>query len=201
MTTAVDSEAFEAAHARLRADPSLQFSMPVEKPEPPPAWLEGLIKFFVDNGDVIRPVFYTLLAALGLWLAWLIGKPLYRRWQERRPGEPRAEAEWRPEASAARKLLEEADALAREGRFGEAAHLLLFRSIEDIHAKAPDVVQPALTSREIARAERLPDAARGPFGTIAALVERSLFAGRPLDASGWSEARTAYADFAGMGWK
>lgn len=197
-TVAVDSKAFEAAHARLRADPSLQFDMKPEVRDPPPAWLEAVIRFLADNGHVIKPLFYALLIALALWLAWRLGVPLYRRWQER--GAPRrAEPEWRPEAAAARRLLEEADALAREGRFGEAARLLLFRSIEDIDARQPGLVRPAFTAREIARADRLPAAARAAFATIATLVERSLFAQHPLDASGWSRARDAYADFAGEG--
>lgn len=197
MTTPVDGDAFARAHARLRADASLQFDLPVEKPTPPPAWLDAVIAFFRDYGWLIKPTFYAMLIALGLWLLWKLAVPLYRRWSERE-GPSRLEPEWRPEASAARKLLEEADALARDGRYGEAAHLLLFRSIEDIDARRPDLLRPALTSREIVSAD-LPHAAKGAFGTIAALVERSLFAARPPDASGWTQARGAYAELAGEG--
>lgn len=193
-TTAVDSEAFGAAHRRLLADPSLQFDLPVAKPEPPPAWLEPLLRFLAEHGDVLRIAFYVLLAAAAAWLLWLVGRYAYARWLARtpRPAEPM----WRPQVAAARRLLEEADALAAAGRFGEAAHLLLHRSIEDIDARRPDVVRPALTAREIARAPALPHPARTAFGTIASIVERSLFARRPLDAAGWGEARDAYARFA-----
>lgn len=197
MTTAVDSEAFARAHGKLRADTSLQFDLPAQKNEPPPAWLDAVIAFFRDHGWLIRPIFYAGLIALGLFLLWKLAVPLYRAWQER-AGPERMVPEWRPEASVARRLLEEADALARDGRYGEAAHLLLFRSIADIDARRPDMVRPALTAREITRAD-LPQAAARAFGIIASLVERSLFAARPLDASGWTSAREAYADFAGEG--
>lgn len=195
MTVTTDSDAFAQAHGRLVADTSLQFDLPTEKIEPPPAWLEALVDFIRSYGAVIRPLFYAVLIGLGLWLLWLIGKEVYRRWQER-DIPVAADDAWRPHAAAARRLLEEADALAGQGRFDEAAHLLLHRSIEDIDTHRPDFLRPALTSREIARAERLPAPARDAFATIAALVERSLFARLPLSASGWNEARSAYAAFA-----
>lgn len=192
-----DSKEFEAAHRRLLADESLQFAMPQAKVEKPPAWLEPLLRFVGENSQALKYIFYASLAAGAAWLLWQAGRILYERWQER--GGPEPAQEWRPEASVARRLLEEADALAGEGRYGEAAHLLLHRSIEDIDARRPDFVRPALTAREIAGAPSLPAAARAAFGTIAALVERSLFARRGLDANGWREARDAYARFAGEG--
>lgn len=190
-----DSEAFTAAHRRLLADASLQFDMRAAERPRPPAWLQPLIDFLRDNADIIRPLFYGALIAFGLWIAWRLGTTLYRHWHEREVP-PEAGPDWRPGAAAARRLLDEADALAGIGRFGDAAHLLLFRSIEDIDTHRPDLVRGSLTSREIARAQRLPDAARPAFGTIASLVERSLFAQRPLDASGWEQARAAYSSFA-----
>lgn len=195
MTVSTDSEAFGHAHRRLVDDPSIQFDLPGAKRPEPPGWLEPLLAFLRDNAPVLKPLFYAMLITAAAWIAWRVGGQLYRRWQEGRDVLPDEEA-WRPGAIAARQLLDEADGLAREGRFGDAAHLLLFRSIEDIDTRRPDLVQPALTSREIARAERLPEAAREAFATIASLVERSLFARRPLDASGWGEARAAYSRFA-----
>lgn len=196
MTVPTNSDAFAQAHGRLVADPSLQFDLPGQQVEPPPAWLEALVDFIRSNAPVLKPIFYAVLIGLALWLLWLLGKELYRRWRQAQGTPISTDDAWRPQTAAARRLLEEADALAREGRFGEAAHLLLHRSIEDIDARRPDFLRPALTSREIARAERLPEPARNAFATIAALVERSLFARRPLDASGWDQARAAYASFA-----
>lgn len=195
MTVSTDSEAFAQAHRRLLNDASIQFDLPAAERAEPPGWLEPLIAFVRDNAAILKPLFYAALIATAAWIAWRVGTQLYRRWREREAPSVE-EAGWTPGATAARRLLEEADALADDGRYGEAAHLLLFRSIEDIDARRPELLRRALTSREIARAERLPEAARGAFGIIASLVERSLFARRPLDASGWEQARAAYSRFA-----
>jgi Domain of unknown function (DUF4129) len=118
--------------------------------------------------------------------------PRRRRSVAVEPG-PEEEA-WSPEAAPARSWLREADALAAQGRYAEAVHHLLFRSIEDIARRRPRLVRPALTSRELAAAEALPPPARSLFARIAALVEHSLFGGRPVAAGDWTEARAAYAD-------
>jgi hypothetical protein len=106
------------------------------------------------------------------------------------------EEDWAPEEAGARSWLEEADALAREGRFAEAIHHLLFRSVEDIANRRPALVRPALTSRELAASQGIPARARELFAAIARLVERSLFGGRPVDEGDWLQAREAYSDFA-----
>ena len=95
-----------------------------------------------------------------------------------------------------RSWLEEADALAAQGKYAEAIHHLLFRSIEDISNRRPNVVRPALTSREIAASRAIPSRAAELFAGIARLVERSLFGGRTVGETDWVEARGAYTDFA-----
>jgi hypothetical protein len=104
--------------------------------------------------------------------------------------------EWAPDRDAAAALLEEADRLAAAGRYGEAVHLLLRRSVDHIAEARPDWLLPASTAREIAQFPMLSEAARRAFRVIAVRVERSLFALRDLDADDWRAARAAYADFA-----
>lgn len=144
------------------------------------------------------PVFEKILiglAALGvLVLVWRIVAPLIAARRGRQ--EAVAETDWAPTHAAAVALLEDADRLAAEGRFGEAVHLLLQRSVSHIAEAQPDWLQPASTAREIAGLELLPPTARKAFGVIATRVERSLFALRDLDADDWRAARSAYADFA-----
>jgi len=144
------------------------------------------------------PVFEKILiglAVLGMViLLWRIVAPLIASRRHRRQAE--VETDWAPTHAAAVALLEDADRLAAEGRFGEAVHLLLQRSVHHIAEAQPGWLQPASTAREIARLQLLPPAARQAFGVIAARVERSLFALRDLDAGDWHAARSAYADFA-----
>ena len=82
----------------------------------------------------------------------------------------------------ARALLSDADRLAAEGRFGEAVHLLLFRSIEDIDALTMPA-KPALTSRDILDLRALPSAARAALSRLVTTVEWNFFGGRPVDAA------------------
>jgi len=195
---AIGEADFVAAHERLRADPAIQFDMPVAKPpDPPPRWLIDLLHALAPY---LKLIAWGLIAvAVGALLYVIIrhlianGLPFGRG---RVRGEPEAEPEWRSAAGPARQLLREADALAASGHYAEAVHLLLRRSIEEIERRRPHLVRPALTSRDIADSAAIPLDARRVFSGIAAIVETSLFGGRPVDAQGWRSARAAYEDFA-----
>ena len=206
------------AWTALHHDSSIQFNLPPPpQPPRPPAWLEA---FFRWLGEVVEPVgrllkwigsffpdaayarilLWTVIATGGAALLWtLYNRIKFGEWRFRPPrlGVPADLPEnWMPEEAGARSWLEEADALAREGRFADAIHHLLFRSIDDIASRRPALVRPALTSRELAVSEGIPARARGLFAGIAALVERSLFGARSVSESDWLKAREAYSDFA-----
>jgi len=106
------------------------------------------------------------------------------------------EAAWRPDRAVARALLEDADRLAAAGQFTDAAHVLLFRSIEDVRSRAPHLIAPSLTSRDIARLPEIPAAPRSAFSKISDVVEQAVFGRRPVDEPGWIACRDAYALFA-----
>ena len=196
----IDGNAFADAHRQLLADQSIQFDLPaVEPPQPPPQWIGAL-------GPLIQAIFWLALVAFVVFVLYWIGTRLAGRdwrWQRRDKGaEPAPDESWRPEAAEARELLGEADALAAQGLFSEAAQLILFRSIEDIDEKRPDLVRPAFTSRDICALEAIPERPRSAFARIAAMVARSLFGARPLAASDWSDCRAAYEAFAfAEGWQ
>lgn len=228
---AAAADRFTAAHDALRADSSIQFTLaPPPAPPAPPPWLKGLAHFFEWLGHALAPIgrFFAWLtsfmpaapyARILLWgviavaavaLIWLIVERLrYGQWRMLRrraraatPVAIETEEEWQPDVAQGHAWLEEADALAARGLFAEAVHHLLFRSIEDIRKRRPQVVRPALTSRELGAAAAIPASARDLFVSIARHVERSLFGGRPVGADDWQAARAAYADFALPGmWK
>jgi len=200
-----------AGWAELRADGNVQFA-PVTIPEispPEPSWIQQMLaKLFAFLADLLGPV-GEALAASWWWLQWVllaaaVGFALALLVRMYRPGFGRnakrtataAEAEWRPDTAASLALLEEADRLAAEGRYDEATHLLLQRSVGHIIAARPDWVEPSSTARELAALPALPDAARAAFRVIAERVERSLFALRALNRADWEAARAAYAEFA-----
>ncbi len=103
---------------------------------------------------------------------------------------------YQPDAETARILLDDADALAAQGKFAEAVHILLFRSIQDIEDKRPHHVKRSLTSREIAGLSILTPKARDVFSQIGKLVENSFFGGRPLGAEDYALSKAAYKAFA-----
>ena len=192
------------AHRQLLADSSIQFELKmVEPPQPPPDWLRELMRLLADAWPVIRIAIWVALAALVLWLLYhLVLRLKDGEWRWRRRGKAAAEESWRPDEAPARQLLAEADALAAAGRFSEAARLLLHRSVEDIQTRQPDLLRPALTSRDIAALPAIPEQPRGAFARIAALVERGLFARIDLDEGDWRDCRAAYEDFAfAGGWR
>ena len=192
-------QGFEEAHRELLADQSIQFELPDYRPPTPPAWLEWLARFLSSEHPVLSALLWLLLALAVVAILYLLLRR-FAGWRPRRGEEETAD--WRPDEAPARALLAEADALAAQGRFGDAAHLLLFRSIEDIDARRPDLVRPALTSRDIASLPAIPEQPRGAFARIAMMVERSLFARRELAEGDWRDCRSAYEEFAfAEGWR
>lgn len=199
---------FDSAYDSVRADQSVQFDFPQQLPKPPETsqWLIDLFKTIArlyEAGKPVWPWLFWGFVALGVLALIVALVPSLRRsalalWRRvRRKAEAEDEPEaWRPEEHHARALLEEADALAAAGQYDEAVHLVLFRSIEDIEAWRGGLVRPSLTSRDIARADALPDSARPVFSRIVAAVERSLFGGRALGRDDWIAARADYAKFA-----
>ncbi len=169
----------------------------IEPPPPPPGWLQPLIEFLSTLGPVFKIIFWLGLAALVVAVLWFIAREVIRiRLPERTRKLDIEDDGWRPAPAAALALLSDADALAAEGRFAEAVHLLLLRSINDIDGRLPNTVRPALTARDIAGLNRLPAAARPAFDRVARVVENSLFGGRPVDRAAFTDCRAAYEAFA-----
>ncbi len=214
-----NAERFAAAHRALRADPDIQFDLARVTPPPPtPAWIRAVehwldllfrpvgrflrwMASLMPEAPYARLLLWSAMAASLVMLVWAVRTRLRDgawRWPWRRRMTPPSESDaedWRPESAPARAWLDEAEVLAAQGRYAEAAHHLLIRSIEDLGRRRPGLVRPALTSRDLARAPVVPPRARQLFAGIAAIVERSLFGGRPVDAEDWAGCRAAYEDF------
>lgn len=199
----LSDEAVTRAFRRMKRASGTQWDLRTdlpEPPDPPPAWLQAIGEFFVTLFSALAPVFQVAfwlgVAALVLLLLYAVAMSvrdvvLNRPDADDATGHP---AEYVPSAGAVRVLLEDADQLAAEGRFAEAIHLILFRSIQDIERARPDAVRLSLTSREIARSPALGGRTRDVFAAIARLVERSHFAGRPVGSEDYAAARALYLD-------
>jgi Domain of unknown function (DUF4129) len=75
-------------------------------------------------------------------------------------------------------LLADADALAREGRYAEAIHLLLLRTFEVLTHRMGSRLAPGMTAREAVTRLALPPPARPALADLVQAVETTNFAGR-----------------------
>jgi hypothetical protein len=196
---------FDDVHRQLLTDSRLQFEfsqMQAPEPQERPSWLDDFAHWFEAAAPFLEYVFWAGVGVIVLLVLYVIVSEIIRRWPQRSRKQkveaPAAVAkpEYRPANVRAQALLEEADRLAAEGRYGEAARVLLHRSIEDIERAFSLAIGPGLTSREIGALEPLSTQGRSVFSGIARAVETSLFGGRPLSADDYGRCRESYAAFA-----
>ena len=163
-TAAAGAGDFANRWKELRADGDIQFA-PLKFPErpPPPRWWEEFLEwlgrllepagdFLASIGELIgmsgQAVLWLLIgvaAILAALLVWrVVGDVRFRR-----AGAAEKPPEWTPGEGEALALLDDADRLAAEGRYDEATHLLLKRSVGQIAAARPGLLEPSSTAREI----------------------------------------------------
>lgn len=212
----VDDDRLSRAIAAYVADESLQLQRPEWEPEAqafeprqersrPNPIARAIASFFEAIGSALGYIlFFAIALAILAGLYMVFGESLTLRGRQK---EKKSAADvsiipdLRPEEARAHALLEDADRLAADGKFAEAVHLLLFRSIDDIQEKHSGIIGRSLTAREIGALSILPDPIRNALSPIIRIVERSFFGGRAVDASGWQEARASYESFAfGEAW-
>jgi hypothetical protein len=101
-----------------------------------------------------------------------------------------------PPSPAAAKRMEaaqlEADDLARQGRYGEAMHVLLLKSLGEIRRQLGTSFAISLTSREILRRVQLPDIGQKSLTAIIRSVERTYFGGKDAGQSDYSDCRSHF---------
>ena len=175
------AEQFAQAHAQLLSDDSIHFDLPVYVQPKPPEWLKPLWDAISWLAPYMIYLFWGSVisgAAIILFLVFLEARGIAWRcpWQRTRR-EAETEDGWAPDAGAAQILLAQADALAAQGEYDAAVHLLLRRSVADIAGRLPDFLRPSLTARDIAGARSVPTRARS-VAEIARIVESALFARR-----------------------
>lgn len=194
------ADSVAAVHQRLLHEPGFQFDFgaPLGQIQPP-GWLASLLKYLAGLRSIFEILFWSGVAIFAaIVLYFLIREVLRYRRRETAVAEIPQDpgANWRPSPARASALLADADRLAGQQNFAEAVHVLLFRSIEDIDERHPRMLQPSLTSRDIAGIEVLPASARSAFARIAAVVERGLFGGGEIGAADFMTCRRAYEEFA-----
>ena len=196
---------FARAHHALLNDRALQFradQFSVPKPREADPLLDAIGRAIRVLAPALQYVFWGGVAVIIALIVWMIAREIFRRVAAARPPPAAQPApapvkpQFRPRRERAQALLSEADRLAAEGRYGEAVHVLLYRSIEDMQQTLPIAIGDALTSREIGKIQYLSERGRAAFQHIADAVETSFFGGRAVDAAGFMACRNAYEAFA-----
>ena len=200
---AQSSDLFDEAFRAMKRDDKLQFELP-PAPEPPKlGWLEnffkGLAKFIEAIMPLLKIIFFMGIGAIIALILYAIAKVIYETRFNQDPKDLVENAPpplYTPNQEQARILLEDVDAMAAEGRYEDAVHELLFRSIQDIDIRRPNTIRRSLTSREIAALKILTPATRDAFATIGGVVETSYFGGQKIGKAEFDICRAAYAQFA-----
>ena len=201
-----DEDLLRDSFRELKRDESIQYDLAdVIPPKPQSAFSKALSDFFLGLFKILFPIlvlcFWIGIGILIVSMLYLIGRTIYEtRFAKHVKKEKKEEPEiplYEPARAQARILLDEVDRLAAEGKYGEAVHTLLFRSIQDIDRNRPNVIRRSLTAREIGSLSILTQNSRQAFSTIAGVSELSHFGGNPIGKSGFDIARQAYAQLTG----
>ena len=182
-TTAAASNDVDAMLDEIYREQDIQRQLPIAVPADSPS-----------PGVGVPPVFGWLVlagaavgaAALALWLTTFDLDAVAARRRRRRAGRHPDDAPPVPGMRLPGDWLATADNLARQGRFGEAIHLLLLGVIGYLRVTDERVTE-AETAREIARARGGPHAGR--LRTLVRASELVHFGGRPATREQFDDCR------------
>ena len=143
-------------------------------------------------------VLWPVVAAIGIAVLMLV---LWRVIEARR-GRERPARVRTPEgggAPARRSLrigpLTEVEDLARQGRFGEAIHLLLLHLFAALQRRPATAPAPAHTGREVLARTRLASQAHEALGVLVLAAEKIHFGGRPASREDYEACLAHYRRF------
>lgn len=151
-------------------------------------------------GPVLKSLLWVLAIVGGILLLLYIFSAIQRL--PRRTKAPQAKKAQKtsndPEETTVAKVtpFDEVERLAREGAFGEAVHLLLLHSLEELRRRSPYGRDPALTSREILTEAALAKDARASLAFIVSAVEVGHFGGQAINKAIYERCLESYRTFA-----
>ena len=193
---------FEDNYAKLKEDTTLQFELakPKVREVKKRRNRSGALGAWEQTGGAImKGLFYGICAALvATVLFFILREFIHVRFPAKKAEAETEEEEiplYMPDTEAAQILLGDVDTLAKEGKFADAIHTLLFRSIQDIEDKRPHSIKQSFTSREIAELKILSPEARTAFSHIGRVVEEGFFGNKALGKPEFDACREAYVQF------
>jgi hypothetical protein len=164
----------------------LQTEMPGEV-EAPNQWFDLRL-----SGELVRWALWGAVVVGVLVVIWSLRDSLPVLSRSRKIAAPE---EVLPSSARSGRMDEaqlEADDLARQGQYGEAMHVLLFKSLNEIRRQLGVSFAISLTSREILRRIQLSDAGRRALAAIILSVERTYFGGQQASQEDYSDCRSHF---------
>jgi len=152
------------------------------------------------GAGALSPIFsmlmWALLIAGGLILIFYVARELGRGRKDRvRASDPAIAEEPVPVEAQLDAPLEDADRLAREGKYAEAIHTLLLRTFQELAKAASSRVSAHLTSREILASIPMLTDGRDALGELVAVVELTWFGDDVPGEPEWLRCRAQFDRF------
>lgn len=172
---------------------------PPPAPSSEPPLFARLVAEFLNSkiGLVLMGlVVLVLLVALVVGLVQALGSRDVASEPSRRGSSSRGDVADSALASVPAPTTEEIEALAAAGRYAEAIHLLLLRSLLHLQQEGRRRWPRAYTSREILARGRLDERLREPLRVLVESVERSRFGARPIGADDYAACSRRAAEVA-----
>jgi hypothetical protein len=175
----------EKARAAVMADGDLQLQLP-SGTEPPGGW-----NFSLPEIPIPPALLWAILIAGVLAMVFYLLKDTLPLWLRRREGNWRAPnlEGGRLQSRSAGEAMQAADELARQGRYVEAMHVLLLKSLADMRQQLRLHFAESLTSREILRKVVLSEAGQAALRDIVARVEWTYFGEHDAEESDYEACR------------
>ena len=207
----------EEAVAEALANEEIQSYFPENKPPEqvePPGWLlsvleaigsvfQGIAEFLGFLGPVLKIVFYLGLAAIIAWFIYFLVDKF--DWSRRGQSDKNKVAVKRtiisnmPAKPVKRMVfsLGDADALASNGNYSDAVHILLIAAIDVIQRKIKGFLAISETSREIVDNVQVSTDDRSLISHIVRQVESALFAGHVVKKEDYEFCRVKFLELKG----
>ncbi|MFO0751185.1 MAG: hypothetical protein U1F43_36755 [Myxococcota bacterium] len=205
---ALDDDAVRARTREVLADPNFQTDRPdgnepdVEDPAPPrptPERSSAPSAPLQAPSEISQALIWIVLGGIAVFVLVLLGGQAARSLRQRkisstRRGGPEPELELGPGMDLERldETLRAAMALAADGRFEEAVHLLLTGAIADLQRGAGLTTEVALTSRELLSQAKLRPEPQAAFRELVFAVEVSLFGGMAVARDDFERCATSF---------
>lgn len=194
---------FDDAFQSVKNDKTFQFDLESASELPELGWLENffaaIVNFIASISSILEAIFLIGVGCVLAFILYAIAKAIYETRLSSKLTEPIKEIQeelYTPDQKRAQILLDEVDALADAGRYDEAVHQLLYRSIQDIDNTRPNVIRKSFTSREIATLSFLSPETRQAFTAISLVVEACFFGAKSIGRAEFEACRAAYSQFA-----